>query len=47
MRRIAVSGVCLTVVANEPSDDGLAAAFDLAPETLARTTLGALRPATA
>jgi riboflavin synthase len=37
---IAVDGVCLTVV--ERTGDALA--FDLAPETLARTTLGALRP---
>ncbi len=37
---IAVSGVCLTVV--ESGDDQ--AAFDVVPETLTRTTLGALRP---
>jgi len=43
---IAVSGVCLTVVANEQSnEDGMRLLrFDLAPETLARTTLDALRP---
>jgi riboflavin synthase len=43
---IAVSGVCLTVVANEPSDGRGARllSFDLAPETLARTTLDRLRP---
>src|SRR5438874_1341332 len=43
---IAVSGVCLTVVANVPSDGGAARqlSFDLAPETLARTTLGGLQP---
>jgi riboflavin synthase len=36
---IAVSGVCLTVVARE----GATLAFDLSNETLARTTLGAKR----
>lgn len=36
---LAVSGVCLTVVAG----DAAHSSFDLAPETLARTTLGALR----
>jgi riboflavin synthase len=43
---VAVSGVCLTVVANEPSggDRARLLSFDLAPETLARTTLDALRP---
>ncbi len=42
---IAVSGVCLTVVANEPSGEGARLlSFDLAPETLSRTTLDALRP---
>jgi riboflavin synthase len=43
---VAVSGVCLTVVANEPTggDGARLLSFDLAPETLARTTLGALRP---
>jgi riboflavin synthase len=35
---VAVNGVCLTVVAN----DGESLAFDLSPETLARTTLGSL-----
>jgi len=42
---LAVSGVCLTVVANQPSDGGGARllSFDLAPETLARTTLDGLR----
>src|SRR5947207_2689650 len=41
---IAVRGVCLTVVGNEPSGDGAARllSFDLAPETLARTTLDGL-----
>jgi len=38
---IAVSGVCLTVV---PPVDAKALAFDLSPETLARTTLGQLGP---
>lgn len=37
---IAVSGVCLTVV----EWNGHELAFDLAPETVARTTLGDLRP---
>ncbi len=37
---VAVSGVCLTVV--ERAADGLA--FELGPETLARTSLHALRP---
>jgi riboflavin synthase len=37
---LAVNGVCLTVVARRP--DGLA--FDLGPETLACTALGALGP---
>lgn len=36
---LAVSGVCLTVVRG----DEVHSSFDLAPETLARTTLGALR----
>ncbi len=35
---VAVDGVCLTVAAL----DGTAAAFDVVPETLSRTTLGAL-----
>jgi riboflavin synthase len=38
---VAVNGVCLTVV-ERPSG---ALAFEVGPETLARTTLGALRPA--
>jgi riboflavin synthase len=37
---VAVNGVCLTVVERAP--DGLV--FELGPETLARTALGALRP---
>src|ERR1700736_3626207 len=37
---IAVSGVCLTALALAPNSF----AADLAPETLARTTLGDLRP---
>ena len=42
---IAVSGVCLTVVGREPEPDGeVLLSFDLAPETLARTTLGDLEP---
>jgi len=37
---VAVSGVCLTVV--ELASEGFA--FEMGPETLARTSLGALRP---
>jgi riboflavin synthase len=37
---VAINGVCLTVVERAP--DGFA--FELGPETLARTALGALRP---
>jgi riboflavin synthase len=37
---VAVNGVCLTVVATRPG--GLL--FELGPETLARTTLGGVRP---
>src|SRR5438270_4013198 len=37
---VAVSGVCLTVIAC--AQDGLA--FEMGPETLTRTSLGALRP---
>jgi riboflavin synthase len=37
---VAVSGVCLTVVERGPD----ALAFEVGPETLARTSLGALRP---
>ena len=37
---IAVAGVCLTVV---EQDGGARSVFDLSPETLSRTTLGALR----
>jgi riboflavin synthase len=37
---VAVDGVCLTAVGRGEG----AVAFDLAPETLARTTLGSLRP---
>ena len=39
---VAVNGVCLTVVALAP--DGFA--FEVGPETLARTTLGGLRAGT-
>jgi riboflavin synthase len=42
---VAVSGVCLTVVATAPPTDHQAQgtlAFDLAPETLTRTSLGGL-----
>jgi riboflavin synthase len=44
---VAVNGVCLTVVAVAPPTDQRprgTLAFDLAPETLARTSLGALEP---
>jgi len=37
---LAVSGVCLTVI----GVNGGSVAFDVVPETLARTTLGGLRP---
>jgi riboflavin synthase len=40
---VAVNGVCLTVVERTP--DGFA--FELGPETLGRTALGALRPGSA
>ena len=38
---VAVSGVCLTVLPGGPKE---AIRFDVSPETLARSTLGALRP---
>jgi riboflavin synthase len=37
---VAVNGVCLTVVARAPGE----VVFEMGPETLARTTLGALAP---
>jgi riboflavin synthase len=42
---IAVSGVCLTVVANEAAthDDARLLSFDVAPETRTRTTMGDIR----
>jgi riboflavin synthase len=40
---VAVSGCCLTI-ADERAQSGGCLAFDLVPETLARTTLGNLRP---
>jgi len=40
---LAVSGVCLTVVAGAPGPAGWRSELELVPETLARTTLGALR----
>jgi riboflavin synthase len=40
---LAISGVCLTVVAGAPSAAGWRSELELVPETLARTTLGALR----
>ncbi len=43
---LAVDGVCLTVIERTPLGlgDGVLVAFDLSPETLARTTLGKLEP---
>jgi riboflavin synthase len=42
---IAVNGVCLTVVDRRGNGDGsVELGFDLSPETLARSTLGRLRP---
>lgn len=41
---IAVSGTCLTVAAFDGSPDKQAWCFDAIPETLAKTTLGSLRP---
>ena len=41
---IAVDGVCLTVIERASGDPLQRFAADLGPETLARTTLGALRP---
>ena len=40
---VAVSGVCLTVIGRAPD----VLAFEMGPETLARTALGALRPGAA
>jgi riboflavin synthase len=40
---IAVAGVCLTVVEQGEADGAARSVFDLSPETLSRTTLGALR----
>ncbi len=39
---VCVSGVCLTLAAERGADGRLA--FDVVPETLAKTTLGSLRP---
>jgi riboflavin synthase len=41
---VAVNGVCLTVVEHRTREDGAVLAFDLSPETLARTALSSLRP---
>jgi riboflavin synthase len=43
---VAVSGVCLTVVAMAPASEKVEGriGFDLSPETMARTSLGGLRP---
>lgn len=40
---IAVAGVCLTVVEQDEANGTARSAFDLSPETLSRTTLGALQ----
>ncbi len=40
---IAIAGVCLTVVEQDEVDGAARTVFDLSPETLSRTTLGALR----
>ena len=40
---IAIAGVCLTVVEQDEVEGAARSAFDLSPETLSRTTLGALR----
>lgn len=40
---IAVAGVCLTVVEQNEANGTARSAFDLSPETLSRTTLGALQ----
>jgi riboflavin synthase len=40
---VAVNGVCLTVVERRAEGDRTMLAFDLSPETMARTALGALR----
>jgi riboflavin synthase len=40
---LAVGGVCLTVVALDFGEEGATSRVDLAPETLARTTLGHLQ----
>jgi riboflavin synthase len=40
---LAVSGVCLTVTGLAPDGDGVRSTVELAPETLARTTLGDLK----
>ena len=39
---IAVAGVCLTVAEQDEGDGAARSVFDLSPETLTRTTLGAL-----
>jgi riboflavin synthase len=41
---VAVNGVCLTVVERHPEGDQTVLAFDLSPETLARSAMGSLRP---
>ena len=41
---VSVNGVCLTVVERRAEERRSLLAFDLSPETLARTALGGLRP---
>src|SRR6266498_1032773 len=41
---VAVNGVCLTVVDRRADRNGTVLAFDLSPETLARTALDSLAP---
>jgi riboflavin synthase len=41
---VAVNGVCLTVVSRDGDGDRAVLGFDLSPETLARSSLGSLRP---
>ena len=43
---IACSGVCLTVVATEPTEDGCIFDVEASPETLALTTIGTWQPGT-
>ncbi|SDJ25081.1 riboflavin synthase alpha chain [Frankineae bacterium MT45] len=40
---IAINGVCLTVIAQEPAEDGRSLDFDVMAETLKRSVVGSLR----